>query len=213
MFSEDNDGSMRGVSMKNLRTAVGLMVVVFAAALARADQVDPTIKTGGPGGGGAVVLLSGAPADIITLDFTIETPSGSSPATSACILRQDGVTTTVPECLFQNDITQNGIGLTLGSLTFAAPGINPSTVTCGFLTGSPFSDCGVGELSSSGGTQVTFYQGTILFHNDFTLDFQDFPPDFSFLAFGATPIPEPATLALLLGGLGAVLVRRRSAAK
>ena len=199
--------------MKIIRTVVALIFLVFAAGLAKADQVDPTIKTGGGGGGGGggAIPLQEAPAGIITLDFTIETPSGSSPYTSPCILTQGTIVTTVPDCVFENDITQSGYGLTLVALTFDAPTINPSTVTCGFFSGSPFGDCSVGPLSG-GGAVVEFTDGSIAFHQNFAVHFADFPQDFSF-ATQATAVPEPVTLTLLLGGVGAVLLRRRSSGR
>ncbi len=187
--------------MKLTRTLFLVCFVAVFAAAAHADTAlpkDPIIKTGG---GDPV------PAGIIITSFTISSSTGTSPGTSPCVLDQNGIMTTSPSCFFENDITVNGTGLTIAQLIFDMPTIDPSTVTCGFLTGSPFSMCGVDSLPG-GGTQVTFFDGSIPFHTDFTLDFEGFPAGQKF-GGTASPVPEPGTLALLLGGLGALLTRCR----
>jgi hypothetical protein len=208
--------------MKILRSVCTLVVVcgvlvIFSTALAKADQTsgsDPRVRLGGD--------PSSAPAGVITPSFDVSTPSGTSGilesnATSAgpCILSQGGVSTTSPDCFFENDITINGVGQTVDSLTIEALGIAPSTVDCGFVAGSPFSDCGVGALPDGQGTAVTFDSGSLPFHGDFTFGFGEFPSDFQFsvqAGLSSTVVPEPGTLALLLsGGLGlaGLLVRRQ----
>ncbi|HXJ95812.1 MAG TPA: PEP-CTERM sorting domain-containing protein [Terriglobia bacterium] len=182
------------------------------SAVASADSLpanDPQIKTGGPLGGSSVAPLAlptAAPAGIITPSFTIQSPSGSSPGTSPCILIQGPFMTTSPLCYFENDITTDGTADTITQLTFDALGIDPSTVTCGELFGSPFSMCGVDSIP--GGTEVSFTDGSIPFHGDFTLQFNGFPSDFSFSG-SATTTPEPGTMALLLAGLGSLAIRRK----
>jgi len=186
------------------------MMVIFSITVAKADQFssnDPKINVGGD--------PPSAPAGIITPDFSILSPSGTSPATSPCILIQGTVNTTSPSCLFENDISINGVGQTIFSLTFDALGIDPATVNCGFLTGSPFSGCGVDPLPNGQGTRVIFSDGSIAFHTDFTLSFDTFPENFEIPAqAGLNPVPEPGTLALLLSGIGvaALWVRRTSRA-
>ena len=200
--------------MNSLRIAAIGSLLLLCSAQARADSIptgDPIVKTGGGGTGAPIRLGDPAPAGIITPDFTIFSSSGTSPGTSPCVLIQGGIVTTSPTCLFENDIAPNGVGLTIISLTFDAPSIpfGPGDL-CNFLPGSPFSQCGVDPLPG-GGTQFSFFAGSIPFHTDFTLDFEGFPANTSFSATAG--IPEPGTLALFLGGIGALLARRRLCAR
>ena len=189
------------------------MLALGLSALSKADQVpanDPKIQTGGPlaasSSVNALLLTVSAPAGIITPSFNIQSPSGTSPGTSPCILIQGPFSTTSPMCYFENDITTDGVGDTITSLTFDAPGINPSTASCGFLAGSPFTVCGVDSIP--GGTAFDFGGGSIAFHQDFTLSFEGFPADFDF-STTATITPEPSTLFLLAVGLGSLVLYRR----
>jgi hypothetical protein len=190
--------------MKSPRILALAVFVALSTAQAHADSIptgDPIIKTGGVGD-------PPSPAGITTPNFLIQSPSGTSPGTSACLLFQFGVlTNTSPNCLFENDIAPGGVGLTITSLTFDAPSVpfGPQDL-CNFLLGSPFSQCGVDPLPG-GGTQFSFFNGSIPFHTDFTLDFEGFPASTSFSTTAG--IPEPGTLALFLGGIGALLARRR----
>jgi len=211
--------------MKILRRVCTLVVAcgvlaIFSTAVVKADQTsgsDPRIQIGGD--------PSSAPAGLVTSSFDITTPSGtsgildSSPTTAGpCILTQGGLSTTSPDCLFENDMTVNGVGETIYSLTIDAVGISPDTVTCANLATSPFSDCGVDPLPSGQGAAASFDVGSIPFHSDFTLGFGEFPADFEFTVqagLTSTVVPEPGTLALLLsGGLGlaGLWLRRRSRA-
>jgi hypothetical protein len=183
------------------------LFVVFCSMVGKADQIpagDPIIKTGGRGTGALHPLgLEPAlvPTIIITPNFIITSPTGNSPGTSSCVLMQGILKNSSPDCSFENGISNNGVPTTITSLIFDAPTINPSTVNCGFLTGSPFASCDVDPLTG-GGTQVTFSDGSIPFHTDFTLDFEGFPPNTSFGTTAA--VPEPGTFELLLiGGLAA----------
>jgi hypothetical protein len=199
-----------------LRVFVLSLFVVFSCALAKADQVgDPIIKTGGSQTHQPLTLtmLAPVPAGIITTSFTITSPSGTSPATSPCVLMQGGITTTSPQCLFENDISNSGTPATVTSLIFDAPTIpfDPTKDFCGFLSGSPFAMCGVDALMG-GGTEFSFTDGSIPFHTDFTLDFEGFPENTSF-GGTATVSPEPATLGLFLTGIAAAFVRKRARAK
>jgi hypothetical protein len=204
--------------MKPLRIAALSLAVVFWAVPAHADSIpagDPHFKTGGSGGGdpaGFQVASSPAPAAIITTDFTIESPSGTSPATSACLLFQFGVQTGSSDvCLFENDIAQHNVGVTIIRLVFDISGVASSTVDCATATvfggKGPFSMCTVGPFGE-GGTAVTFFDGSIPYHTDFSVEMDGFPKDTS-AAGTATETPEPGTLALFLGGIGALLVGRK----
>ena len=193
--------------MKILRGVMLVIFVGFATFIAVAGELpagDPHIKTGG--GGGGLSDTTFGPAGIVTTSFTIESPTGTSPGTSPCFLIEGGLTIESPKCFFENDITTDGVGDTITELTFDALGIPASTVTCGFLAGSPFTSCSVEAIT--GGTAVNFTGGSIPFHTDFTLDFSGFPQNFNF-GSTATVTPEPATVALLLTGLCPLLLRRR----
>lgn len=194
--------------MKALRIVLLAALAAILVPVAQADQLptgDPVVKTGG-GLPGAVP--GSAPAAIITTSFSIVSPSGTSPGTSPCKLIQGPFTTISPQCFFENDISVNGLGESIGMLTFDALGVNPNTVSCGFLSGSPFTQCGVDPLGT-GGTQISFYGGTIPFHADFTLDFEGFPDNFNF-GTTASQTPDPSTLSLVfMGGLAALIAGRR----
>jgi len=194
--------------MKALRIVLLAVLVAILVPVAQADQIpsgDPVIKTGGgpPVRQDAVTV----PASIITTTFSIESPSGTSPGTSPCVLIQGGIMTTSPLCRFQNDISQDGFGESISMLTFDAFGINPSTVTCGFLSASPFTQCGVDPLGTSG-TEISFYDGLIPYGAEFSLDFAGFPKDYTF-GTTASVSPDPGTLSLvIIGGLGVLIARR-----
>jgi hypothetical protein len=197
--------------MKIFCAALLSTLILGLTAPAKADQLpggDPHIRTGGslPS---APESSGSAPAGIIDQSFTIDSPTGSSPGpNSPCLLMQGGFTTVSPSCLFENDISVSGVAQTITSLVFDVGGVSPSTVTCGELTGSPFADCSVTSLGSLE-AQITFDDGSIPFHTDFSLQIVGFPQDSSFGATAALA-PEPGTLALLLGGLGTLLARLRS---
>jgi len=201
--------------MKGLKVALLVALASVAVPHAQAAQLpvgDPVVKTGG----GSVVRpatpeASTAPAAIIVFDFDIFSRTGSSPLTSPCVLEQGNLKTVSPRCLFQNDITVDGVGQTITTLTFDAFGIDPNTVNCGFLIGSPFGECGVDPLPHDAGTEITFFGGSIPFETDFSLDFYGFPADFTFPTQATPATPEPGTASLLLlGGLAAMLVRRKA---
>lgn len=206
--------------MKSFRILLLAAFVVLCTAQAHADPIptgDPIIRTGG-GSAGTMMLLAdpAAPAGIITPDFTIVSPSGSSPATSPCELFQFGnLTSTSPACLFENNINPSGVGLDIAQLVFDVGGLTPHTaVSCDVVTlvGSPFAKCTPGTADASGKAEVKFFDGLIPFHTDFTLNFEGFPANTSFVTTAGI-VPEPGTLALFLGGIGALLVRRRLCAR
>jgi hypothetical protein len=195
--------------MKPLRALTLSLFVVFCAGTAHADTIlvpiDPGIKTGG-------VPDPLTPAGIITPNFVITSPTGISPITlpggSACQLFQFGVLTSVsPHCYFQNDINPYGTGESITQLTFDIGGVSEPTVSCGFLSGSPFLDCSIAPLAG-GGAQVVFTDGSIPFGGGFTLAFTGFPKNASFNTAAAITA-EPGTMALLLSGFGALWVGRK----
>jgi len=190
--------------MKALRIVLLAALAAVLVPVAQADQFpDPFVKTGGGPPGAAP---GSAPAAIITTSFDIVSPSGTSPGTSPCDLIQGTITTVSPNCFFQNQITVNGVGEPIGMLTFNALGVDSSTVNCGFLSGSPFTQCGVDPLGTNG-TEISFYDGIIPYGADFTLDFEGFPKNFSF-GTTASVTPDPGTLGLVLIGGLALLARR-----
>ena len=203
--------------MKSLRiAALGLFVVLWATA-AHGDSMkpgDPTIKQGGGD--------PTSPTPISSPAFYIESPSGSSPASSACVLFQSFfgappvMTGTSPDCFFANVINPSGTGQNITSLTFDV--LNPGgMVTCALINTINFKTCTTGSFDD-GGAMVTFSNGSIPFQTDFSLQFTGFPentqagcspistcpPNTS-----TSPVPEPGTLVLFFGGIGALLIGRR----
>jgi hypothetical protein len=190
--------------MNSLRAVVLSLVVVLWVIPAQASTIppDPRIKQGGGD--------PSSPTGIIVADFTILSPSGTSPATSPCKLTELGTTFTSPSCFFENDINPSGTGLAITKLVFDIGTVSPTSVSCALINMVNFATCAVGPFGD-GGTMVTFSGGPgIPFHGDFTLNFDDFPKNSSFGGVAtANAIPEPNTLALFLAGIGALLIGRR----
>ena len=204
--------------MKSLRIVALVAFVALSTAVAVADSIppgDPVIRTGG--GTGSVPITSPI--------FTILTATGNSPTDGTpCVLMLGGISTPAPGCIFLNDIKKgNGAGTTINALLFVASKSDFSgTLSCALSTAlggpSPFTQCAVA------GPVVTFFGGPgIPFGDDFSLGFRGFNPNASFLvnaisrpsqqAFtDPTNTPEPGTLGLFVGGIGALLVRRRARA-
>ena len=204
--------------MKTLGVAALSLVLALWAVPAHADSIppDPHFKTGGAGGGtGAVFRFAGQPAfaTIIIPDFSILSPSGASPATSPCFLIQSTIKTQSNLCEFKNDITVGGVAVAISKLVFDVGGLIPGTlVNCGFLAGSPFANCTPGTANADGFAQVTFSNGSVPFDAVFSLEYgsptDPFPPN-SKSGVTASVSPEPGTLALFLGGIGALLIGRK----
>jgi hypothetical protein len=207
--------------MKSLRVVALAAFVVLCTAVAFADLIpDPVIRSGG--GTGSIPITSHV--------FTIVTPTGASPTDgSACILIQAGISTSAPGCFFKNDIeTGNGTGTTINALLFVADKADFSgSLSCALSTAlggqSQFTQC---AATPNGGPVVKFFGGPgIPFGDDFSLGFRGFNAtgaDFLATAIisasnqavrNPTITPEPGTLVLFVGGIGALLVRRRARAR
>ena len=204
--------------MKSLRIAALSFIVVLGAIPAHADSIppDPHYKTGGAGGGGGAVFQfasQSAPAAIITPDFSISSATGASPATSPCVLIQGTIKTSAPLCEFKDEITLNGVAQAITKLLFVVGGLKPDTlVSCGFLAGSPFAMCTSGTANSAGVAQVTFLDGSVQYNGVFSLEYgspSDPFPHNTTTGVTASVSPEPGTLALFLGGIGALLIGRK----
>jgi hypothetical protein len=203
--------------MKSLRFAGLSLLVVLCAISVRASTIpaiDPHIKQGGGD--------PSSPTPISSSAFYIESPSGTSPAAhSPCLLFQSFsgmppvMTGTSPNCLFENVINPAGTGENITQLVFDV--LNPGgPVTCALLNTVDFKNCAVAPFDD-GGAMVTFNNGSIPFQTDFSLQFQGFPQntDLGCSPISAcpqnaatSPIPEPGTLVLFVGGLGALLIGR-----
>jgi hypothetical protein len=174
------------------------IVVAACATTANATSAgDATITLGGGTGGGA--------SAISVASFSIVSPSGSSPATSPCILIQGATQTPSPLCLFEN-AESAGEQITSLSLDETSVAFGTHEGSCGVLVGSLLSKCNVFALPL-GGFQYVFFGGAIPFHTDFTLDFADFPLHQTFAVTATiSSAPEPDTLILLICGLGPLLM-------
>jgi len=125
------------------------------------------------------------------------------------------MTGTSPTCLFENVINPSGVGQNITSLVFDV--LNPGgTVTCALINTINFKECNVAPFDD-GGAMVTFSNGSIPFQTDFSLQFTGFPENtqagcspISTCPPNTTtsPVPEPGTLVLFFGGIGALLIGR-----
>jgi len=202
-----------------LRIVALAAFVLFSSAGVHADSIptgDPVIRAGG--GSGSVPITFPT--------FRILTPTGSSPTDGTdCFLIQGGVSTPAPGCFFSNDIT-TGRGATIDALVFVVTANFSGSLTCALSTAlggaSSFTQC------SARGHVAAFYGGPgIPYGDDFSMGFRGFNSDTTFvgrailsgsdmpaiLSKPDTPVPEPGTLALFVGGIGALLVRRRPRAR
>jgi hypothetical protein len=187
--------------MKSLRIAVLSLVVLLWVVPVQGSTIppDPSIKQGG--------FDPSSPTPIVLSDFTIVSPSGTSPATSPCEVMEGSLTFTSPSCLFQDVINPSGTGQNITKLVFD---VGVSGVTCALVNNIDFAHCTAVPFDD-GGTMVTFSGGKgIPYQGQFTLNFFGFPKDTDFGGTSTTsPIPEPNTLTLFLAGVGALLIGRR----
>ena len=203
--------------MKSLRIVASAAFVVLCTAVAFADSIpppDPVIRGGG--GTGSVPITSSV--------FTILTKSGMSPTDGTpCILIQGGNSTSADGCIFRNDITTPPGDKTIQQLVVVASPTYSGSLTCFLNTllggPSPFTGC------APSGPVVRFFGGPgIPFGGDFSFGFRGFNADavFRVVAISSatsnqavtnpTSTPEPGTLGLFVGGISALLVRRRARA-
>jgi hypothetical protein len=203
--------------MKSVRFAALSLFVVLCATPVHASTIpaiDPHIKQGGGD--------PSSPTPISSSAFYILSPTGTSPAPgSPCELFQSFfgappvMTGTSPDCFFQNVINPSGTGENITSLVFDV--LHPGgVVSCALLNTIDFKNCMVGSFDD-GGAMVTFNNGVIPYKGDFNLQFIGFPantdagcsPISTCPQNAATsPIPEPGTLVLFVGGVGALLIGR-----
>jgi hypothetical protein len=202
--------------MKTLGYILACAFLACAVAGANATELpagDPQIKTGGGGLSpqSALASLAPEPVAITSINFEIESPSGTSPGTSSCFLIEGEMQFESPQCYFENEIQTNDQKYTIVGLTFEAFGVGEHALTCGFLPGSPFSSCGVDPIQ--GGAEASFDEGSIPYFGTFTLDFAGFSQNFvSPSVATVVSSPEPATAVLLLAGLALLWLggRRRA---
>ena len=193
--------SYGGVQMKlkGFCLAASLAVVVaMAAGTAKADGVDPVVRTGGD--------PSGSPLTIILQNFTISTETGNSPATSPCVLSQGGITQDSDDCLFINGVTTgDDVGSTIDALVFDFASEPEDDVSCSTVIGdltSVFGTCSVTN-DGAGGALVTFSGGTgIGFLDEFSVELDDFAAGTVSSVYAN--VPEPSGILLLSMGLVAL---------
>jgi|SRR6516164_4590056 len=179
--------------------SLAITVTVIGMAANPTPARDATVSMGGGTAGGA--------SAISVARFSVESPSGSSPVTSPCILIQDATQTTSPLCLFDN---AESAGTQITSLNLVETNVAfGSTGSCGVLPGSPLSGCSVLALPG-GGFEFTFFGGVIPLHTNFALNLAGFPRNQVFTATATiSSVPEPGTLGLLICGLAALLLGPR----
>ncbi|HTL44425.1 MAG TPA: PEP-CTERM sorting domain-containing protein [Vicinamibacterales bacterium] len=162
---------------------------------------------------GAAISVAGAECgtgDLLGLQFT--TLTGSNVTSNACPDNNLGVGRIVDSTgstpLYGSSITS--IDLAISSVP--TDGID-------ILQGSAFSDIlplGNNVFRLFGGTGIQITCGSPISTADFivcspkdaVITFSGFAPNTAFDVTAVNPVPEPATSALLLSGLGAALVRR-----
>jgi hypothetical protein len=185
--------------MRSLRLSLLTVGILFLSAPAWSDQVpvnDPRI-----------IIGSGSGSLPVGFTFLFGSASGSSPATSPCVV--NGISE--PDCVFQNSTNS-----TFTSLSFDIDEVLPpgSMLNCGIPVGGPFSTCSIG--ADSDGFFATFTGGPgVIPAGDFSITVDGWNPgsDFGVGANGMSPpdpgTPEPGTITLLLTGIGALALAAR----
>ncbi len=189
----------RGWSMRAFSMLLFSGMLLMCCRVAHADRIR---------GGDPEVIISGGKGSFpVDSSFSFVSPSGTSPIDlpggSPC---QVG-TISVPDCIFEN-----GTGSTWTSLTFTiSPTGQIGPFDCSAL--AYFTDC----LFNSTGTEVTFSGGSgIGAGDDFLIEVIAWLPNTQFKGKARLDAPrrpdatpEPATVGLLLAGLGTLLAKRR----
>ena len=181
--------------MKRNRLLLLATLIMGLAAIGQADTFnDPHIIVGGGNNNGSVGLDT---ISVFGNSFSFISPSGSSPATSPCVSGEQRDI----DCTFINMDRSGDFGVTWTSLTFQILPNQPG-LTCD--PGPFFAECGI---DSENGI-VTFTGGSgIPFGAEFQMIVDGFLPNTEFDA--TANVPEPATLILLVTGVGAFIRRRR----
>jgi hypothetical protein len=185
---------MKGVRMKILRVMVSCLGVLLLSAPAWADQT--------PGSDPRVIVGGGMGSLPVGATFIFSSATGSSPATSPCVV--NGIAE--PDCVFQNDTTSAFTSLSFDIDEVLPPG---SELGCGVLIGGPFSECTIAP--DSDGYLATFTGGPgVSPLGDFSVTVEGWNPNSNFGvgANGMIPpdpgTPEPGTVTLMLTGVAAL---------
>ena len=187
--------------MNRLRLMVLGLGVFLLSAPAWSDQV--------PGNDPRIIIGNGSGSLPVGSTFLFGSPTGSSPATSPCVVNG------IPEadCVFQNATNSTFTSLTFDIDTTLPPG---SVLDCGIAIGGPFNNCSIG--ADADGYLATFTGGPgVLAAGDFSVTVDGWNPgtDFGVGANGNIPpdpgTPEPGTVGLFLTGISglAITLRRK----
>lgn len=185
--------------MRSLRVGLLALGVLCLTAMAWADQV--------PGNDPRIIIGNGSGSLPVGSTFIFGSATGSSPATSPCVVNG------IPEadCVFQNSTNSTFTSLTFDIDTVLPPG---SVLDCGIAVGGPFSTCSIG--ADSDGYLATFTGGPgVLPAGDFSITVDGWNPDtdFGVGANGMIPpdpgTPEPGTVVLIVTGIGALAFAAR----
>jgi hypothetical protein len=188
--------------MKMLRFILLSLGILCLSVPAWADQV--------PGTDPRVIIGGGKGSLSVGDTFLFSSATGSSPATSPCVVNG------VPEndCVFQNGTSSTFTTLSLDIDETLPPG---SEVDCGVVVGGPFTACTF--EADADGYFFTFSGGPgVAPGGDFMITLDSWNPNTNVGvgANGMTPpdpgTPEPGTVVLLLTGIGALALALRTKA-